>query len=170
VFDGQLQQERAGWEQQLLEAQYSHEALNSARERAEQQLKEVKAACQHWQEQCERLLASQDSMSKQHSQLEEVLASTTTQLCEAQQQLQQLQAFQLQYETISEATRAAKRHQSQAGYWQEKAQQGKQRAAALDQQVKELKGMLNAICKVCFCRGGIWGVWEGGWLAGCHVG
>ena len=80
MFDGQLQQLSAGWEQQLLEAQYSHEALNSARERAEQQVQEVKADCQHWQEHCERLLASQDSMSKQHSQLEEVLASTTTQL------------------------------------------------------------------------------------------
>lgn len=49
VFDKQLQQLSAGWEQQWLAAQYSHEALNSARERAEQQLQEVKAACQHWQ-------------------------------------------------------------------------------------------------------------------------
>jgi hypothetical protein len=161
VFDEQLQQLSAGWEQQLLAAQYSHAALNSARERAEQQLQEVKAACQHWQERCEHLLASQDSMSKQHSQLEEVLAKTTTQLHEAQQQLQQLEAFQLQYKTISEATRAAKRHQSQASYWRKEAEEGKQQAAALNQQVKELKGMLSAVCKVCLCSGGIWGVWEG---------
>lgn len=76
--------------------------------------------------------------------------------CEAQQQLQQLEAFQLQYKSISEAARAAKRHQSQAGYWRKEAEEGKQQAAALNQQVKELKAMLNTVCKVCFCSGGVW--------------
>jgi chromosome segregation ATPase len=131
-------------QERLNAAQSNERELERQLRCAEQLLASATAASDRWQQECGQLQQQLNSVSSD-------LCTAEQQLCEAQGLLQQLQEFQQQYSTISDASRAAKRSKSQASYWQQQAKERRHTAAAADQEVHRLKDQLAVVHKVCVC-------------------